>query len=105
MFAPRWEVYREVRGDAPDLMVYFGNAAWRSAGTVGYDSLFLAENDTGPDDSVHSFDGIYSISQPAEGAGTLGPTEKLIDIGPTILAIMGVTVPAGFQGRVIESFR
>jgi predicted AlkP superfamily phosphohydrolase/phosphomutase len=102
--SPR-EVYREVRGDAPDLMVYFGNAAWRSAGTVGYDSLFLAENDTGPDDSVHSFDGIYSITGTASGAGTRGATQKLIDIGPTILDLIGLPPPAGVQGRAIESFR
>ena len=102
--APR-EVYHEVRGDAPDLMVYFGNAAWRSAGTVGYDSLFLAENDTGPDDSVHSFDGIYSISGPQAGAGVLGPTQKLIDIGPTLLAVMGEAIPEGVQGHVIQGFR
>ncbi|MGA8542790.1 MAG: alkaline phosphatase family protein [Thermoplasmata archaeon] len=102
--APR-EVYHEVRGDPPDLMVYFGNAAWRSAGTVGYDSLFLTENDTGPDDSVHSFDGIYSITAPATGGGVRGPTQKLIDIGPTLLELIGLPVPDGLQGRVIESFR
>jgi predicted AlkP superfamily phosphohydrolase/phosphomutase len=98
-------VYREVRGDAPDLMVYFGKVDWRSAGTVGYDTLFLAENDTGPDDSVHSFDGLYSITDPKVGAGTRGPTEKLIDIGPTVLSLMGVEVPSNVQGRPIERFR
>jgi predicted AlkP superfamily phosphohydrolase/phosphomutase len=99
------EAYRDVRGDAPDLMVYFGNAAWRSIGTVGYDSLFRNENDTGPDDSVHSFDGIYSISGPREGAGSRGPVENIIDIGPTLLALAGVDIPANVQGRVIERFR
>jgi predicted AlkP superfamily phosphohydrolase/phosphomutase len=97
-------VYREVRGDAPDLMVYFGKAAWRSAGTIGYDGLFLDENDTGPDDSVHSFDGIYVVEGPRAGAGTTGPTENLIDIGPTILTMMGVPVPAEVQGRPIARF-
>jgi predicted AlkP superfamily phosphohydrolase/phosphomutase len=101
---PPRELYREVRGDAPDLMVYFGNAAWRSAGTVGYDTLFLSENDTGPDDSVHSFDGIYCVASPKAGAGAEGPKEKLIDIGPTVLAMMGVEVPANVQGRVISRF-
>ena len=98
------KIYREVRGDAPDLMVYFGNATWRSAGTVGYNSLFLAENDTGPDDSVHSFDGIYVVDRPRTGAGVVGPTENLIDIGPTILSLMGVPVPPEVQGRPIAWF-
>ncbi|MGI0071507.1 MAG: alkaline phosphatase family protein [Thermoplasmata archaeon] len=102
--SPR-DAYREVRGDAPDLMVYFGNVAWRSAGTLGHDSLFLAENDTGPDDAVHSFDGIYSVSGPATGAGTRGPTERILDVAPTLLTLMGQPVPAQLQGRVIERFR
>lgn len=98
-------VYRTVRGDAPDLMVYFGHVAWRSVGTVGYDSLFLSENDTGPDDAVHSFDGIYSISGPRSGAGARGPTERILDIAPTVLALEGVPVPSTLQGHVIERFR
>ncbi len=98
------KIYREVRGDAPDLMVYFGNATWRSAGTIGYDTLFLDENDTGPDDSVHSFEGIYVVDRPQVGAGVLGPTENLIDIGPTILSLMGVPVPPEVQGRPIARF-
>jgi predicted AlkP superfamily phosphohydrolase/phosphomutase len=102
--SPR-KVYSEVRGDAPDLMVYFGNVTWRSAGTVGYDSLFLAENDSGPDDSVHSFEGIYSVSTSEAGARGRGPTEKLIDIGPTILSLLGAPIPATVQGRPIERFR
>ncbi len=97
-------VYHEVRGDAPDLMVYFGDVAWRSAGTVGYSTLFLAENDTGPDDSVHSFDGIYIVRDPKGGAGLRGPEERLIDMGPTILRRLGLDVPADIQGRPIERF-
>ncbi len=95
-------IYREVRGDSPDLMVYFDNAAWRSAGTIGYDSLYLAENDTGPDDSVHSFEGIYAISDPRTGKGTRGPEEKLIDIAPTVLQLIGVPIPPELQGRPIS---
>jgi len=96
-------IYKEVRGDAPDLMVYFDNAAWRSAGTIGYDSLYLAENDTGPDDSVHSFEGIYALSDPSTGRGTRGPEERLIDIAPTVLTLLGVPVPADIQGRPIAN--
>jgi predicted AlkP superfamily phosphohydrolase/phosphomutase len=97
-------IYREVRGDSPDLMVYFGHAAWRSAGTIGYDTLFLTENDTGPDDSVHSFDGVYAISDPAHGRGERGPPERLIDIAPTVLTLMGAPVPEEIQGRNIAAF-
>jgi len=95
-------IYREVRGDSPDLMVYFDNAAWRSAGTIGYNTLYLAENDTGPDDSVHSFDGVYSISDPATGKGERGRDERLIDIAPTVLSLLGVPVPPDIQGKPIS---
>ena len=104
VLAPR-DIYRQVRGDAPDLMVYFGGSAWRSAGTMGHLSRFLPENDTGPDDSVHSFDGIYSVSGVRSGAGRLGSPQKIIDIAPTLLDLLGLPVPSEIQGKVIESFR
>jgi predicted AlkP superfamily phosphohydrolase/phosphomutase len=97
------KIYREVRGDAPDLMVYFANLKWRSAGTLGHGSLFLEENDTGPDDSVHSFEGIYMMSPPAPSAvGPAGP-QKIQDIGATILTRMGQPLPPKMQGRPIEA--
>jgi predicted AlkP superfamily phosphohydrolase/phosphomutase len=93
--------YRQVRGDAPDLMVYFGNVSWRSIGTVGYDSLYVSENDTGPDDAVHSFEGIYSISSTNGNAGVRGPTERIIDVGPTLLRLLGLEIPHEVQGKPI----
>ena len=53
------EIYREVRGDYPDLMLYMDGVRVRPVQTIGYESPWLSENDTGPDDSLHSFDGIY----------------------------------------------
>lgn len=95
------KIYREVRGDAPDAMVYFGDLKWRSAGTLGYGTFFLRENDTGPDDSVHSFDGVYLMVEPGrDGAGPQGP-KSIIDIAPTVLKRMGVEPPARMQGRAI----
>ena len=41
------KLYGTATGDKPDLMVYFDELDWRSAGTVGHDSLYLFENDTG----------------------------------------------------------
>ncbi|WP_256205130.1 alkaline phosphatase family protein [Aeropyrum camini] len=52
------ELYPEVRGDAPDLMVYLDNLSWRPAGTIGWPSIYLEENDRGPDDAVHDWLGI-----------------------------------------------
>ena len=99
--SPR-SLYREVRGDAPDLMAYFGNVAWRSAGTIGHPSLFLTDNDTGPDDSVHSFEGVYAVTGTWEGVGSEGPQESILDVAPTLLETLGIPVPARMQGRTIR---
>ena len=39
------EVYPKAEGDAPDMMVYFDNLSWRAAGTLGWPSYYLSEND------------------------------------------------------------
>ncbi|RLG74008.1 MAG: nucleotide pyrophosphatase, partial [Thermoprotei archaeon] len=59
-----YELYPEVRGDAPDLIVYFDDLSWRSAGTVGWDTIYLPENDRGPDDAVHDWHGVFTIYDP-----------------------------------------
>ncbi len=51
-------IYKELQNIPPDLMIYFGNLSWRAIGTVGNDSLWIHENDTGPDDANHSQYGI-----------------------------------------------
>lgn len=94
-------IYREVRGDAPDLMVYFAQLKWRSAGTIGHRTLYLNENDTGPDDSVHSFDGVYAMAEPGRKDRGPRPERSIIDIGPTILTRMGVDPPSKMQGKAI----
>ncbi len=72
VFEPR-ELYPVVRGDPPDLMVYLDDLNWRAAGTLGWDSLYLPENDRGPDDAVHDWLGVLSIHDPER---TLSPGDK-----------------------------
>src|SRR5207302_2632639 len=47
------DVYPEVRGVAPDLIVYFGALRWRPVRQVGTGDIFTYENDTGPDGASH----------------------------------------------------
>lgn len=93
------ELYDECNGDPPDLMVYFDDLRWRAAGTVGHSTDYLLENDTGPDDAVHSRDGIVILAN----AGVTGPIvdAKLVDIGPTILNLLGVPIPDDMTGRAL----
>jgi len=90
---PVEELYPTLRGDYPDLMVYFDNLSWRSAGTVGRKSIYLGENDTGPDDAVHDWDGVFILwdsrgrATTAEGATSLG----IAEITPIILRLFGIS--------------
>ena len=101
LFAPS-EVYRRVEGDPPDLMAYFAEPAWRSAGTVGHRRWFLEENDTGPDDAVHSFEGVLSWRDPARPQGRSLAPQKILDVGPTILQRFRVPGVEEMQGRPIR---
>jgi predicted AlkP superfamily phosphohydrolase/phosphomutase len=99
------ELYGTALGDKPDLMVYFDDLNWRSAGTVGHDSLYLSENDTGPDDSVHSMDGVFMMYNPRRD---LGGKEleglRIEDIGPTLLKVYGMDYGdvRDLDGRVLD---
>ncbi len=96
------EMYGIIKGDAPDLMVYFDDLNWRSAGTVGYSSMYLDENDTGPDDAVHDYHGIFIIYYPKKKIGMQIETRNLLDIAPTILNIFGIDIPKEMEGKIIK---
>lgn len=98
------EIYRSVQGDPPDLMAYFGDLKWRAAGTLGHATLFLEENDTGPDDAVHSWTGIYILNHPSLKNRGHGPDQELIDVAPTLLRLLGREPPAHMQGQVIADW-
>jgi predicted AlkP superfamily phosphohydrolase/phosphomutase len=98
------DLYRSVRGDAPDLIAYFGHLKWRSAGTLGHKKWFLEENDTGPDDSVHSFEGLYLLLDGKDGKGELGSQESILDVAPTLLTWFGLPVQPHMQGKPITAW-
>jgi predicted AlkP superfamily phosphohydrolase/phosphomutase len=98
VFKPE-EIYRDVRGIAPDLLVHFGGLAWRSVGGVGYPGVHTRTNDTGPDDCNHSMFGAFVLAGP--GCPLQGEIEgaHLLDIAPTLLELAGYDVPSSMQGR------
>ncbi len=59
VYTPK-ELYPQVNGDPPDLLVYLDNLDWRPAGTIGWPDPYLEENDRGPDDAVHDWHGIIA---------------------------------------------
>jgi predicted AlkP superfamily phosphohydrolase/phosphomutase len=98
VFRPQ-DVYPDVRGVAPDLIVYFGDLEWRSVGSIGNPSVYTYENDTGPDGANHDKTGVFALANaPDQPSGTVeGLT--LVDVGPTIMKLFGVDVPEDAVGR------
>jgi len=97
------DLYPVSIGDRPDLLVYFDDLFWRSAGTIGHGSLYLSENDTGPDDSVHAHNGIFIIYDPqVQPIGKVSDM-SILDISPTLLEKMGVAIPSSMEGTPLHS--
>lgn len=94
-------IYRQTNNIAPDLLVYFGDLHWRTAGGLGYEQHFTLENDTGPDDANHATEGMFILYEPTRsGRGRIGD-RQLMDIAPTILDRIGIDIPAEMRGNII----
>jgi predicted AlkP superfamily phosphohydrolase/phosphomutase len=84
------KIYREVRGVAPDLIVLFGDLHWRSVGTLGHGTVWVYENDTGPDDANHAMHGLYILAGP--GVAARGRRDGRWDqIAPTFRHLLGLS--------------
>jgi predicted AlkP superfamily phosphohydrolase/phosphomutase len=102
VFRPE-ELYSEVRGVAPDLIVYFGGLSWRSIGTVGGGKIHIFENDTGPDGANHAENGIF-LYRPAGGGMPEGHRVdglQIIDVAPTILQLFDLPIPVDMEGKAL----
>jgi len=96
------QLYREVNGVPPDLLVYFGDLAWRSVGSIGHRAIHTFSNDTGPDDANHDHHGIF-LARDARLAGR-GELQglTLYDIFPTIMDRLGLKLPDDLAGKVLS---
>ena len=102
VFKPN-DLYREVRNVAPDLMVYFGNLQWRSIGSFGLPDIYTFENDLGPDDANHDQDGVFILWDPRQNrGGRYTEGMQLMDVAPTVLDLMKVSIPPDMQGKIVQ---
>jgi predicted AlkP superfamily phosphohydrolase/phosphomutase len=103
------ELYRTVNNVAPDLIVYFGDLHWRSVGSVGMDSIYTFENDTGPDEANHDWHGIFILNEVGcrYGGMRAGSREgiRIYDIGPTVLDLFGLPPDPQAVGRSLTASR
>jgi predicted AlkP superfamily phosphohydrolase/phosphomutase len=93
------DIYEVQNGVAPDLIVIFGELRWRSVGSLGHDSIYTFENDTGPDEANHAEFGIF-VMHNAPGQ-TPGRKEglHLWDVHCTILDLFGLKPAQGALGK------
>lgn len=87
--------------EAPDLFVYFDDLYWRAGQNIGNDSLYSFDTEIGPDDAVHDYDGVFVMGLPGEQRGERIMGLHLMDVAPTVLKLMGVTIPSDFEGHSI----
>jgi predicted AlkP superfamily phosphohydrolase/phosphomutase len=102
VFKPE-EIYHAVNNVAPDLIVYFGDLAWRSVGSLGLDSIYTFENDTGPDDANHAQQGMFILYDPTRDMGGRRLQAQIMDVAPTVLHYLGEPIPADMQGKIIQA--
>ena len=81
------DTYRTVRGQPPDLMLYFGALAYRALGTVGHGRTFVTEDDRGHDGANHDWQGIVVVDAPGRAVQPAGAS--LADISATALDYFG----------------
>ncbi|HEX5416987.1 MAG TPA: alkaline phosphatase family protein [Chloroflexota bacterium] len=101
VFKPQ-DIYREVRGIPPDLIIHFGGLYWRSVGTIGKGEVYTFDNDTGPDDANHAEHGIFIVNDPRQYLGGQHLSGvQLMDFAPTVLDCFGINAPPEMLGRVV----
>lgn len=92
--------YRVTRGLAPDLMVFFGDLAYRALGTLdGRGGLWDEANDRGTDDANHDWNGIFVAAGPSVTARGALEDLAIYDVASTVLGVMGVAAPKDLLGR------
>jgi predicted AlkP superfamily phosphohydrolase/phosphomutase len=95
------ELYPEINGVAPDLIVYLGDLRWRSVGTLGLgEGLYTFQNDTGPDDANHAPTGVFALSGPGIATGPLDDL-SIYDVAPTVQRLLDLDAPPAQRGRVL----
>ena len=91
-----------VQNVAPDLIVHFGALYWRSIGGVGYPTIHVLENDTGPDDCNHAQFGAFVLAARGPAARRAGRSPAA-GHRPTLMDLAGYEVPASMQGRSLAA--
>jgi predicted AlkP superfamily phosphohydrolase/phosphomutase len=95
--------------DAPDLIIvwhdygYWGRARYDQSAPELFETDFHWDFGVLPISGTHRPEGILMATGPGVAAGHSITGAKLIDLTPTMMAFLGIPVPRGLDGCVLES--
>jgi len=85
----------------PDLFVYFDNCHWNISNCIGYNSIYSYELSDIPCYGTHGPQGLLVMVGPEVPCEGETFNVDILDIPPTILTLMGVSVPEDFEGKPV----
>lgn len=95
------DLYPEVAGVPPDLLVLIDDLRWRSVGTLEPEGgWYTFENDTGPDDANHAELGFLAVAGDGVAPGAFDDA-SIYEVAPTLQAALGLPAPPGQRGRTL----
>jgi predicted AlkP superfamily phosphohydrolase/phosphomutase len=95
----REEIYHGARLEqAPDIVLHTDRAKYVSFGHADFGSHRLIEPSVGQS-GHHAMDGIVILHGPGIAPGTALEGANIVDVAPSILYAMGLSVPADMDGR------
>lgn len=98
----RDELYHGPRAEsAPDLTVVLGDWRYRTIGLYDFTTNQVIGPAFGPTGD-HRMEGVLLADGPGVRAGGVPRDATLLDIAPTVLALLGVPVPTDLDGRVLD---
>jgi predicted AlkP superfamily phosphohydrolase/phosphomutase len=92
------QLYRQVRGDAPDLLAFFDQLNIRALSLVAADSVYQERDPRGGDAANHDMLGIFALAGPHVSArGELAEC-SIYDVGKSVLSLFGCDHDATWLG-------
>jgi predicted AlkP superfamily phosphohydrolase/phosphomutase len=96
------KIFKPANANSSDLIVHFDDLYWKSLGKIEYDSIYLDDNDIGPDAAAHDWFGIYFIYDPIKKLGKNLDVNNILDIAPTSLNVLSVKILKDMEGNLIK---
>ncbi len=99
------DIYRKINNVPPDLILYPANLEYRAIGSIGHNSFFSTENDTGPDDANHSQNGIFMYhGDNTEKKGYIGKW-SICDIASTVVKFFRISSHSSKAANILSDAR